>query len=123
MSGGLKFPSAEHAFQAAKTESITIKEQFLRGTPKQAKKLGRTIELRYNWEEIKLQVGEEVIRAKFAQNPKLASKLLATETEQLVEGNMCHDNFWGVCHCGKCGFGHNHLGEILMKIRGELERS
>jgi predicted NAD-dependent protein-ADP-ribosyltransferase YbiA (DUF1768 family) len=61
---------------------------------------------------------EQVIRAKFTQNPVLATRLLATGSMPLVEGNTWGDTFWGVD--ARTGKGGNHLGEILMAIRGEL---
>lgn len=46
----------------------------------------------------------------------LRDKLLATHPELLIEGNFWGGTFWGVC----AGEGSNHLGRLLMKIRGEL---
>ena len=37
----------------------------------------------------------------------------------LEEGNTWHDTCWGVD--AKTGEGQNHLGRILMKVRGELK--
>ena len=61
---------------------------------------------------------EEIVRAKFYQNPQLAEKLIATADRKIVEGNTWHDTFWGVD--AATGKGENHLGVILMKIREEL---
>lgn len=117
------YPTAEHAFQAAKANGYHG-ERWVRvsPTPGIAKRRGRKVELREDWEEIKLQVMEDVVRAKFAQNQELANKLLDTEDSELNEGNYWHDNFWGNCLCPKCAEqeGENHLGKILMKIREEL---
>lgn len=67
---------------------------------------------------MKLGVMEEIIRAKFVQNPDLRQKLVDTGDLELMEGNYWHDTFWGVdCKSGK---GKNHLGIILMQIRTEL---
>ena len=42
----------------------------------------------------------------------------------LIEGNYWHDNFWGICDCGKneTGVIHNALGVILYSIREEFKR-
>jgi len=40
----------------------------------------------------------DIQRSKFSW-PFLREKLLAIEDAQLVHGNACHDNFWGVCLC------------------------
>lgn len=117
---GFKFPSAEHAYQAAKAKEPSVREQFLQGTPGQAKRLGRKIQVRSDWEQIKLEAMKEVVKAKFLQNPSLKRNLLATGTQELVEGNRWHDGFWGTCLCGKCPQGQNQLGQILMEVRSAL---
>lgn len=110
------YPTTEHAFQAAKTldpaERKTIRSA---STPGQAKRLGRTVALRSDWEEIKLDVMAACLRAKFSREP-LRSRLLATDKATLVEGNEWNDTFWGVCR----GVGENHLGRLLMEVREEL---
>ena len=114
---GLKFPSVEHAFQAAK--SIDIKEQEIFAKlelPRDAKRLGRQIHLRKDWEIVKVGVMEDLLRQKFNQEP-FKELLLRTKDYELIEGNTWNDRFWGVCK----GAGRNMLGELLMKIRNELE--
>jgi ribA/ribD-fused uncharacterized protein len=113
MLDGIEYPTVEHAYQAAKTidtaERDRIRNAKHAGT---AKKLGRKVTLRPDWEAVKLQVMEDLIRRKFSI-PDLKDMLLATEQEELVEGNYWGDTFWGVCE----GVGQNHLGKILMKVR------
>ena len=41
---------------------------------------------------------------------------------ELIEKNYWHDNFWGVCTCGKCSTGKNHLGTILIQVREEIQK-
>lgn len=41
---------------------------------------------------------------------------LATGDAILIEGNTWGDRFWGVCE----GFGQNHLGHVLMRVRVQL---
>ena len=114
--GGITFPSNEHYFQAMKVldpiDRVIISKA---GTPGRAKRLGRSVQLRSDWEEIKLSVMENALRLKFA-DPELAAMLKATGDEELVEGNWWNDTYWGVCN----GVGQNHLGKLLMKIRAEL---
>ncbi len=83
-----------------------------------AKRKGRQVELRPGWDAVRLSAMEEVVRAKFTQNPDLAARLAATGTMPLVEGNFFGDTFWGVD--AKTGKGENNLGKILMKIREEF---
>lgn len=111
---GYIFKNAGAAFQAQKDPSRI--EEFTVLDPVQAKHLGKKVNLRKDWDQIKLQVMESVVRAKFNQNKYLAEKLLATGDEELIEVNHWHDHFWGICG----GKGKNHLGKILMMIRDEI---
>jgi ribA/ribD-fused uncharacterized protein len=120
---GVKYPTSEHAFQAAKTLNIMQKEAIKKAdTPGKAKRLGRKVEIRSDWEEVKDQVMYEIILNKF-KNKEMKAKLLATNNEKLVEGNYWHDNYWGSCACLKCQQKpkENKLGKILMRVREELK--
>jgi len=66
---GIGFPSVEHAFQAAKTRDWNIREKIsVLRTPGEAKRFGRVIELRPDWEEAKLEVMESLVRYKFSND-------------------------------------------------------
>lgn len=119
---GKFYPTVEHAFQAAKSLDQAERDWIAAaGSPGLAKRLGRRISLRPDWEKIKFDVMEECLRSKFA-DPVLKQKLLATGDEELVEGNYWHDNTYGNCSCEKCKniVGRNMLGNILMKLRTEF---
>jgi ribA/ribD-fused uncharacterized protein len=117
------YPSMEHYFQAMKTldqgERAKIRAA---STPAQAKRRGRNVVLRDNWEEIKDEVMRVGLEHKFAVGTQLAEKLLDTGNEELVEGNYWHDNVWGNCTCVNCREikGQNLLGRLLMGWRYEL---
>ena len=64
--------------------------------PGKSKGVGRRVPLRPDWEEVKVGIMEEIIRAKFTQHPELAAMLLATGEKVLVEGNTWGDTCWGV---------------------------
>ena len=116
------YPTVEHAFQAAKSLDLAERDWIAAaGSPGLAKRLGRRINLRPDWEKVKFDVMEECLRSKFA-DPVLKQKLLATGDEELVEGNYWHDNTYGNCSCEKCKdiIGRNMLGNILMKLRTEF---
>ena len=116
------YPTVEHAFQAAKSLDHAERDWIAAtGSPGLAKRLGRRINLRPDWEKVKFDVMEECLRSKFA-DPVLKQKLLATGNEELVEGNYWHDNTYGNCSCEKCKdiIGRNMLGNILMKLRTEF---
>lgn len=114
---GVEYPTVEHAYHAAKSFD---KDHRLRVasalTPGMAKKLGQSVTLRSDWETVKLDVMEGLLRQKFS-HIKLILALLATGDADLIEGNWWHDTFWGVSFTS--GEGENHLGKLLMKIREE----
>lgn len=116
---GIKFKSSEAAFQAAKTEDKELKKKFQTLSPSQAKKLGRRIPLREDWEDVKVAIMEEIVMNKFTQNIGLKEQLLETKDAVLIEGNWWGDDFWGVDI--ESGFGLNRLGLILMKVRDSLQ--
>jgi ribA/ribD-fused uncharacterized protein len=115
---GTWYPSVEHAYQAAKTLDRGERDLMAQiETPGDAKRLGQRITpIRSDWEAVKLTVMETLLRAKFSFYPELRAKLLATGEAQLSEGNTWGDSYWGMV----AGFGENHLGKLLMKIREEL---
>ena len=115
---GETYPSVEHAYVAAKTLDPEIRAVVRNlEKPSDAKKYGRTIVLRPDWEDVKLEVMTDLLYQKFAPHTALCFLLLSTGDAELVEGNVWNDTFWGICR----GVGENHLGRILMEIRAELE--
>lgn len=109
------YPTVEHAYQANKTNSLFDHELIrMAGTPGQAKKLGRMIKIRDDWELVKDDIMLYFLRKKFAE-PILRDVLLATGSQELVEGNTWGDTYWGVCN----GVGQNKLGQLLMRVREE----
>lgn len=122
-SDGITFPTVEHWFQAYKTQDPTeFRRIATADTPGKAKRMGRQVTLRSDWEEIKVDVMRAGLRKKFAI-PSLRAKLLATGNEELMEGNTWHDNTWGNCVCQKCQNvpGRNMLGMLLMELRQEIQ--
>ena len=58
---GIHYPTVEHAFQAAKTLNNNKRLEIARmRTPGEAKKAGRTVSLRPDWEKIKFDLMFEV---------------------------------------------------------------
>ena len=130
---GVTFSSSEHAFQAMKATSLRA-ALLVNGThletddrmpdgiriahdpitAGQAKKAGRLIEKRKDWDNVRIDVMEFCLRMKFKDTTLLA-KLLDTGKRQLIEGNNWGDTTWGVCD----GKGDNYLGRLLMYIRAE----
>lgn len=117
---GRIFQSSEHLFMSFKQDSEEWKDICAFGgfTPGQIKRKARKIELRPDWEEIKVDCMKKAVMAKFSQSKELSIKLLLTDERQLVEGNVWKDTFWGVDL--KTGEGQNMLGKILMEVRTSL---
>ena len=113
---GLTYQNTEAAFQAQKVLTDEERQEFTSLTASEAKRLGRHVDLRKDWEKVKLMEMFNIVYAKFKQHPELAKKLAETDDCYLEEGNWWHDNFWGVCN----GEGLNELGKILMTIRNEF---
>ena len=117
---GQTYANNEAAFQAQKTLSAREQRKFCifrMHNPSDAKKLGRDLTLRPDWEKMKVRFMYEICMCKFMQNPELRDKLLATGESTLIEGNNWGDYFWGkVNNCGE-----NQLGIILMDVRAKLQ--
>lgn len=145
LADGLRYPTLEHAYQAQKTTDLEVR-RWLAGarTPGEAKIAGRRLELRPDWDDLKLDVMRGLLRVKFAapgapgeagrdarrnrseHQPEptaaqldLGRRLVATGSARLVEGNDWGDRFWGVCH----GIGENWLGRLLVQRRWELREA
>lgn len=114
---GIDYPTVEHAFQAAKTFDFEQRVGIAAApTPGKAKRMGRSVSLRPDWEEVKDSIMEELVRRKF-KDKYLALLLWSTGDKELIEGNSWNDTYWGVCN----GVGRNQLGKTLMKIREEIK--
>ncbi len=114
---GIQYATTEHAYQAAK--ALDHKQKLYVAsmpTPGKAKRAGRNVDIREDWEDIKIDVMRACLRLKFMQGTQLANLLAQTAPAQLVEGNSWGDTFWGQCE----GKGENHLGKLLMERRQEL---
>ena len=118
---GLSFRTPEHFFQAMKTLNYKDRARCASlGTPALAKRFGRTVTLRTDWNEIKLSVMEYALSYKFSGG--LWLERLRREDGPFVEWNAWHDNFWGYCTCRRCkGKPHlNHLGKLMDKLQRRL---
>lgn len=115
------WPTSEHAYQAAKSLDRPTRLAFAKlPTPNAAKQAGKTVKLRPDWEEVKVSVMRDIVRAKFTQNPALKQLLLVTDNAVLEEGNTWKDRTWGICPPGS-GIGLNYLGKLLMELRTEWQ--
>lgn len=104
------YKCSESAYQACKCYQDS--EKFVALDGYSAKKLGRQLPMIPNWDQIKVDIMFGVVKLKFKQHPELLEQL------RQIKGDICeditwHDTFWGVYK----GYGQNHLGHILMRIR------
>ena len=118
------FPTAEHAFVAAKTTDHAEREYIATiKTPGKAKRYGReTISLRSDWDDVRIAAMHKVLQQKFYENTGLAHLLLDTRGNTLVEGNHWGDQFWGMVEDPRAPergdlIGQNWLGQLLMLVR------
>jgi len=116
---GFSWNSSEHAYQAVKTiDVLEIQKVRDAKTPGEAKKLGKTLTIRPDWNDVRDRYMFEIVRAKFAQNAEIRSLLFATGNKNLVEANDWGDTYWGCEEVSR--YGKNHLGRILVFVRDEL---
>ena len=118
----LTFPTVEHAFQAYKCKDPKDRVAFTKNiSPAEAKRMGRKVSLRKDWEDIKDDIMFSCLLIKF-KDERLKQMLLETGDTFLVEGTLWHDSYWGDCYCESCTNikGQNKLGYMLMEIRDKL---
>ena len=110
------YATVEHFYQAMKaTNEHDHNNIRLAYTPGHAKKLGKTIQLVSNWNDIRNDIMLTGLRLKFNSTSVLYKKLLETRPNMLYEGNTWNDTYWGVDLQTKKG--KNTLGILLMSIR------
>jgi ribA/ribD-fused uncharacterized protein len=113
---GRVYQTVEHFFQASKATTEAHHEGVrVAPTARDAKRLGKKVLLRPDWEQVKEEVMLEALRVKFAL-PLLRQQLLETGDALLVEDSP-FDSFWGA---GRKGNGQNRLGKLLMRVRAEI---
>jgi ribA/ribD-fused uncharacterized protein len=114
MFDGILYPSSENAYMAAKSLDPQVRVQFEDIEPKDAKALGRTIQLRSDWESVKFDIMLAILFDKFYRNKGIRQKLIDTGNAYLEETNHWGDQIWGANEQGE---GENMLGRLLMKVR------
>lgn len=71
---------------------------------------------RADWDDVKVDIMREILRAKVEQHEYVRRKLLATADRELIEDSW-RDDFWG---WGPDRDGQNMLGKLWMGIRAEF---
>lgn len=115
---GRKFQTSEHAYQWRKfaDSNPDIAERiFVATSPGEVKKISdaHKSDIFPEFHELKIEIMEEILRAKAAQHEKVRRILKESGNKTIVE-NSPVDSFWGV---GPDGTGENALGKLWMKVR------
>lgn len=111
------YNSVEAAFQAAKSKNYMDRLLISKlDSPGKAKRQGRALQLREDWESVKDGYMKDYLLQKFSYKD-LKEKLLNTGDAKLIEGNNWGDTYWGVCN----GIGENRLGILLMEVRAMIK--
>ncbi len=114
------YPTSEHAYHTEKFEDEGLKEQIRSArSAHDAIKLAHTNTDKYrsDWDDIKLNIMKEILRAKTNQHPYVQKKLLESCGKELIEDSW-RDSFWG---WGPNKDGKNWLGKLWMEIRDEFK--
>lgn len=115
---GDRYPSSEHAYQAAKFPKED-RTRFFTCTAAEAKDFGKKANMiPLAWDSVKYTVMEGIVQDKFTRNRDLADMLVQTGDKYLEETNYWGDTYWGKCK----GKGANMLGLILMGVRDKMKK-
>jgi len=127
---GKEYPSVENAYQAAKCYNYKDRDRIASMSAPDSKRFVKTCCRAKDFKSVPtmLTLLEEKfsVGVPFSKVPNkkaiLQVKLLGTERQIIVEGNLWHDNFWGNCTCGRCLHtpGANVLGSLLMCVRDKI---
>ena len=109
------YPSSENLYQALKCKYIKDRELFQNVDPHKSKRIGRSIEIRSDWDNVRLEDMKLAIDLKF-KNIELAEKLIDLPDDKIIEFNNWGDRFFGICN----GEGLDHLGKILRAKKQQI---
>lgn len=117
---GIRFDTSEAAYHWEKfphQPELQRQIQFAPSAHEAFKIAERHKELnRWDWQQIRVPLMKELLRAKVAQHEYVKVKLYATGDRELVEDSW-RDSFWG---WGEDTKGENTLGKLWMEVRAEV---
>jgi ribA/ribD-fused uncharacterized protein len=120
---GITYRTPEHLYQAAKTLDIEQRRAVAAcATPGQAKRMGRKVTMRPDWDTLKFDVMVYCQTKMVEQDPAYAQRLKQSSDADLVEWNTWHDNTWGQCTCTRCQgkLSQNLLQNALIQVRDAI---
>lgn len=108
------FPTAEAALQAHKNPSDKehTSKQMQAKTPSISKTLGRRVQLRSDWFDVRDNIMRQILYLKFEQHPELKEQLISTGFCKIID-NTNYDHYWGYIN----GEGKNMYGKLLEELR------
>lgn len=116
---GKLYPTSEHAYHSEKFDNEEMKEEIRNAKSAHDSQVyaNKNMDKRKtNWDNIKLGIMKEILKAKVSQHPYVMKKLIQSGKKELIEDSW-RDDFWG---WGPNKDGKNHLGKLWMEIRSEL---
>mgnify|MGYP002851785871 CR=1 FL=1 len=123
---GVSYTNPEAMFQSMKLLNKEQRKQFSSLSPATAKKMGRSVSLRDDWEEVKYDCMLQTVLARCEQEVNFSETLKHTGDSFIFEDTTgWHDNEWGCCSCDKCSGkkSKNMLGLALMDARARLDKT
>ena len=122
---GISYTTVENYYAASKTLDIEQRRKIALMEPHVAKTYAQKVQLRPDWEQVKVAIMYEALIEKFAPPGKWHRELAATIGQEIIEFNNWSDQTWGVPALrGDNGEaiptgqrGDNLLGRLLMFIR------
>jgi ribA/ribD-fused uncharacterized protein len=117
---GIDFDTSEAAYQWEKFPGHSLLRALIRHA-NSAHEAFKLAEDSYNsrrpdWDDVKVDIMRDILRAKAEQHSYVRRKLLATGDRELIEDSW-RDAFWG---WGPNRDGKNMLGKLWMEIRADL---
>jgi ribA/ribD-fused uncharacterized protein len=131
---GVKYKSAEHAYQGIKAKTFGDNEAFEKilkaKSAQSAKAAGKKVKeyKEETWNEKKDEVMKTVLRAKFTQNLELRKKLLDSGDKVIANADS-RDKYWGIGTSTNTSMakdpakwkGENKLGKMLEELRTTIK--
>ncbi|MFB4268771.1 NADAR family protein [Nonomuraea sp. GTA35] len=115
--GGVRYPTVVHAYWALSTADPAARERIAAAArPYDAERLARETARVEKWANVRAAVMARLLRAKFAQHPRLAEILLGTGTARLHYSGAAPD-YWTTAGSR----GRNWMGRLLELVRSELQ--
>lgn len=110
----VKYNSVENYYQAMKTLNPEEQLKIAKLSPHASKSYARKIQMRPDWDSVKIGFMKQALIIKFTQHSDWKQKLIDNQSV-IVEWNNWGDKYWGATI--NDGMGSNILGVLLMQIR------